>query len=168
MSIEKFCEEELRKLFEHTGVTEKGCIIWLPGKQTYGKTRIVLPNSKSRVEYVHRLSYMLHNRQFSLPSTLEVSHLCHCPRCLRVDHFVLEPHAINADRQHCAKQNKCTHCHFPYCLIDIEVRLTAISILVQLLKKLFHLCMHFITNIFMLFSDTDLVQCMSKNCHSPG
>ena len=108
----------MQDLLRNTGTTPKGCVLWLgdPGSR-YGRKRLTFPGKPSQVFYVHRLMYMLYNKvQYIDPVAGECSHLCHEPRCVRIDHLILEPHATNSQRNHCHLEGKCTGLHTPNCI----------------------------------------------------
>ena len=96
--------------------------MWLFGTEPYGKKRVMWPGwVESKPVNVHRYAYQLLHYQENLPRQIdgvemEVSHLCHEPRCIRRDHLVFEPKDVNRERDHCKNQNLCTHNHFPFCI----------------------------------------------------
>lgn len=73
----------------------------------YGRQKIVQLDERKKIERVHRLSFMLHNRIFDLPVGLDVIHLCHNSLCINVKHLNLEPHEINNSRQICKNLSPC-------------------------------------------------------------
>lgn len=83
------------------------------------------PDGTITLERAHRLSYMLDQRilKEKLPrfspngDHLDISHLCHNPKCINPQHLILEPHSINIDRIFCRRIKQCINCHLPYCLI---------------------------------------------------
>ncbi len=111
------------KILSRAGVGVSGCLVWLGGpyntdRYKYGSMRISHPfhDGSSKVEYVHRLIYQCSHGIAELPQNMEVSHRCHNPRCVRVDHLVLEPHATNRDRAQCQLQGRCEGTHAPHCI----------------------------------------------------
>lgn len=117
--FQDFYTQQLAILHHQTAVTPSGCVVWLGcGSQKYGRKRVKFPGDHaSRLVYTHRLCYMLTHRLQQLPENIEISHLCHTPRCIRIDHLVPEPRATNADRLTCNLQRVCTKNHYPHCLI---------------------------------------------------
>jgi hypothetical protein len=87
-------------------IPSTGCVVWLGARGgsrgDYGLVRVKFPGcTRSRTIYVHRLQYMISTRQFTLPHTLQVSHLCHNGLCTKFEHLNLEPGYINNSRQSC-------------------------------------------------------------------
>jgi hypothetical protein len=115
----------------------RGCLLWTGGtdRDGYGRARVTWPVPvgggdvpRSKVERVPRVIYRLKTGGVDIPRqqaydgvtvAVEVSHLCHNRLCVTPEHLVLEPHLINAERQHCVQQGRCTH-HgvHPDCLLQ--------------------------------------------------
>lgn len=124
--MDNWCKAEQQKLKDSSQVMPNGCQLWLKGpdpqKCAYGKKRTKFPDvpgssGVSEVVYVHRLAYMVSNKVVQLPQGLEVSHLCHNPRCVEPRHLCLESHEANSERITCLKQGICTKLHNPPCII---------------------------------------------------
>ena len=115
--FQSFFIDELQTQLYNTGVTPKGCVVRLDEQaSTYVRVSCTFPGKPSQREYVHRLVYMLEHRRSSLPLHLEVSHLCHTPRCVRIDHLTLETKEMNQSRIHCKNQGFCSRNHLPLCI----------------------------------------------------
>lgn len=123
--MEDWLKTVLKKLQEHSVTMPSGCRQWTGGPShgicKYGKTRTQFPaisgtSTASQVVYVHRLAYMVSHRVAELPPHLEVSHLCHNPRCVEPEHLCLESHEKNSERISCHLQGMCTRLHIPYCI----------------------------------------------------
>ena len=121
--MDKWFKDMADKLANKSKSDEKGCRMWLGGpcteKHKYGTLRIKLPGGDdiSRVTYVHRVAYMVSRQVACLPQGLEVSHLCHHPRCIEGSHLCLETHETNAERRSCYLQGICTQNHEPQCIV---------------------------------------------------
>lgn len=85
------------KMTMFTTVVDGGCWIWHDIK-TPGGYGVV--SDKGRTEFAHRAAWRLTNGE--IPSGLIVSHLCHCPSCVRPDHLFLETHSENITRSYAA------------------------------------------------------------------
>jgi hypothetical protein len=80
------------------------CLIWClgpyKGHERYGQMRfrLPIPGTTWKTVRVHRLIYFLAAGRIEDLYTehLEVSHLCHVPRCVEPGHLVLEPSVVNA------------------------------------------------------------------------
>ncbi len=101
-----------------------GCRIWQGGpynlsKYKYGIIKSKLPGElNSKTFGVHRLAYLAHNRIVNLPPDQEISHLCHQPRCVSINHLVAEPQDVNKQRAMCLDRKKCLELHVPFCIFD--------------------------------------------------
>jgi hypothetical protein len=96
------------------------CVVWTKSPNKLYGTMYCKVGAAWKTFYVHRLAYMLEHNVSQLPSGLDVSHLCHNPKCIFASHLSLEPHAINNNRQHCLSANYCTgHGEYPDCMLNI-------------------------------------------------
>ena len=103
------------------------CIVWVGALEhgVYGKKVMNWPDGTRTLERAHRLSYMLDKRilKENLPlfspngDLLDISHLCHNPKCIKPEHLILESHSINIERIFCRRTKQCTNNHLPCCLI---------------------------------------------------
>lgn len=96
-----------------------GCWLWQGGckfKSQYGVIKITPPGHKAMVKTVHRVKYMCANRNLDIPRQMDVSHLCHNPKCVRLGHLSLEPHNVNMTRLECKNLGFCIKNHDPPCL----------------------------------------------------
>lgn len=98
----------------------RGCRLWegcVKSGGRYGVIHYKYPGCTDTVSNVHRVVYMLEHNDFNLAPGLEVSHLCHEPLCLTVQHLNAEPHSVNMSRAQCVFRAKCTgHAPHPNCL----------------------------------------------------
>ncbi len=106
---------------------EYGCMLWVGAKDRDGYGRFIFryPDKRRTEERAHRIALCISNQ--ILPNCLipregsggnkEVSHLCHNPACVLIDHLVIETHIQNMDRLHCRQQGFCSKCHKPHCLM---------------------------------------------------
>ena len=108
MDLDRFIAFYKGKIDNFTNINNRlGCKVWggaVSGRRgvCYGVMRVRFPGSvRSRVEYVHRLAYMLENRNFNLDRAWHISHICHNRLCCNIDHLSYEPHFINNNRQAC-------------------------------------------------------------------
>lgn len=87
----------------------------------YGVIRIYILGNYKTVT-VHRISYSINMNVYPLPQDLDVSHLCHNPLCINIDHLSLEPHYINNNRQCCIRANRCLgHGEYSNCLLNLRL-----------------------------------------------
>ncbi|CAG2191402.1 unnamed protein product [Mytilus edulis] len=103
------------------------CTVWVGALEhgVYGKKVMNWPDGTRTLERAHRLSYMLDKRilKENLPrfspngDPLDISHLCHNPKCIKPEHLILESHSINIERIFCRRTKQCTNNHLPCCLI---------------------------------------------------
>ena len=96
-----------------------GCIIWTGTKKSkseYGVIKISPPGLKPIVRGVHRVIFMCSIKIFDIPREMDVSHICHNPLCVNIEHLTKEPHIINMHRIECANVNFCTRQHEPFCI----------------------------------------------------
>ena len=123
--MDSWVESETKKLNGTSDVMPNGCRLWTggpsPEKCSYGKKRTLYPtivgdHAPSQVVYVHRLAYMVSRKVVELPPSLEVSHRCHNPRCIKPQHLCLESHELNSERITCRLQGMCTQNHSPHCI----------------------------------------------------
>lgn len=118
--MEGFFEKYTKKLLDNSSDAEDGCRVWTKGLKKGGKYGVInteFPEVGWRVIHAHTLYYMCHHRVYALPPKWDVSHLCHNGRCLRLDHLVLEPHAVNTSRQKCVNRGRCLgHGPYPRCM----------------------------------------------------
>ena len=101
-----------------------GCRKWQFGPKSsttdnYARMRIKLPDGRNGNIASHRLMYMCKMNTMSLDKTQEVSHLCHIKSCCEISHLSLELHSINASRNKCFIERKCSSLHggYPDCFI---------------------------------------------------
>ena len=124
-SLELWCSHELKKIENQCVRGELGCWLWGGAltKNGYGQKRLTVPHLgiKSKLFYIHRLTYSLKHVSFDLPCQgegWEVSHLCHSKRCANPEHLSLETHEVNGERRSCDQQGHCTGGHKPQCLFQ--------------------------------------------------
>ena len=116
-AFQSFFRENLADQLHNTGVSPKGCVVRLEEQRSrYIQTTCAFPGQPRMTFYAHRLVYQLQNQLLSLPIHLEVSHLCHNTKCVRIDHLNLETKEVNDDRRHCKNQGVCTRDHLPHCI----------------------------------------------------
>ena len=123
MDLENWRQRQIVALHRGAGGNSLGCVLWAGGPYSgecvYGQKRWQPPGAKSRVEYTHRIAYMLSRGVYDLPGKdeqVDVSHICHTPRCILANHLVLEAHTINMERRACEMAKKCSGQHEPQCL----------------------------------------------------
>ena len=96
---------------------DKGCIFWDGAVDSggYGRMYVYFDDRRPKKLRVHRLVYSLHHfDSVDLPSKndrgckVEISHLCHEPRCCNVNHMSLETHQVNMSRLFCKRTGLCT------------------------------------------------------------
>ena len=121
--MDQWFNSQLQRVQSRAGIDLKGCLVWQGGpynitRYKYGAIRITNPmhGGASKVEYVHRLVYQCANHLNQLPEGLDVSHRCHNSHCVREDHLILEPHAVNLDRIQCELEGECMGTHAPHCI----------------------------------------------------
>ena len=120
--MEGFFEKYKEKIEERSSVDSQGHRIWQGCSQEgtigYGIIKAKFSDAEWHTMHVHKLLYLVHHNILSLEPGLEVSHLCHVPLCVAVEHLSLEPNNINAHRQKCFNRGKCSG-HGPYrdCLL---------------------------------------------------
>lgn len=87
----------------------------------YIQTTVLMPGAarKTRI-YVHRLSYIVHTRNFDIFNRhMHVSHLCHNTHCINIQHLSYEPQHVNNNRQRCKIRQPKTclgHGAYPDCV----------------------------------------------------
>lgn len=94
-----------------------GCRVWRGARNhNYGVMKVVI-NGKAVSRTVHRVALMCHTHSI-IPSTLDISHLCHNPLCINPLHLVAEPHHINNNRISCTNNGVCMgHGEYPNCIL---------------------------------------------------
>lgn len=124
---------------------DSGCLLCQAAPNKSGLTRklrmsvgstintIEVPKGYPRVKlegkmvYAHHISYMAANEAMRsntiftrdwLDSSLEVSHLCGNPKCVKANHLLLEPEALNKHRDSCHATAFLTTC--PSCAAIID------------------------------------------------
>ena len=113
-----YCDAQLQTLLQKCNKNyDTGCLLWPGNVNSYGRIRFSIQGQPARRYYVHRLIYMFTTRMDLSDEGVELSHLCHTPRCVRYDHIVPEPHSTNMERLHCKKQGHCIGSHEPKCLL---------------------------------------------------
>ena len=142
---EFFCKYR-QKLFEKCLPADRptGCLIWQgcckkSGPTPYGMVKAKFPDGIWRALHAHKLMFLIHKQIVSVDEGLEVSHLCHQPKCLNIEHLSLEPHDINNERQMCVNRGKCVgHMGFNDCrLVSGTVRQYSLSVCVYMCASLF-------------------------------
>jgi hypothetical protein len=117
-----------------TNCEERGdCLMWSQSVNSsgYPQMRIKLANGAGAYALVHRLVYAIKSGRVLEPPhpgemQYEVSHLCHNKTCMRFDHLVYEPKAINSDRRSCKSNGICHREHhfyrasYPNCIIHCK------------------------------------------------
>lgn len=94
-SLTKYSSNWIPKL-ERYDISENGCWEWngALNDSGYGVVSAYHENDKSKLEYVHRLSYFLHKGE--IPSDKIIDHICNNSKCLNPDHLRLLDHEENA------------------------------------------------------------------------
>ena len=89
-----------------------GCLIYsTPGKYHYFH-RTTKPGGVYVGENAHRLALMIKLGTVDVPESLEASHLCHEPACVKLAHLEAEPKELNDQRKTC-NEEKCCMGHLP-------------------------------------------------------
>lgn len=125
-NFEEIISKIHKKCSDATG--KHGCLLWegatwSPGP--YGKIRNPFKQYSGQPAFlrVHRLLYMAELKIMKLPKydetgmQVELSHLCHNPKCAKLQHLTIESHEKNMERNHCKRQGLCTKNHSPSCLL---------------------------------------------------
>ena len=55
----------------------------------------------------HILQYFAQTGLTPYKGVIDISHLCHQPRCIRFDHLSREPHKVNEQRKDCKRSGIC-------------------------------------------------------------
>ena len=129
MDSEEFCHLYNAKLRNNSIISMNGsCVIWTGGTSKkrgvyYGQMRVKFPGLiRTKVEYVHRIQFILKSRQFQLKTHMHVSHLCHNSLCVTPDHLNYEPKMVNLNRETCKQRGICTqHDQYPDCLLNVSI-----------------------------------------------
>lgn len=102
------------------------CLLWMKAMKSaqpgYGVTsyRSPLTGKRSTIT-AHRLSYMVFTGSMRIYG-LDISHLCHNPCCVLVDHLSAEPHSVNASRVACVNRGMCMgHGIYKNCLLNLRI-----------------------------------------------
>ena len=110
-----FWDEELNKYISQ-GVKRGECLIFRDTNK-YQQVRFVWPNTNiSKKYHIHKFVYLMANKKISVPPGYDISHLCHQPGCVNVDHLICESESINGNRQSCNRDKYCKGCHYPPCI----------------------------------------------------
>lgn len=84
------------------------CWLWTAGKHWFGHGTIALPGTRTSA-YAHRLSYQWFVG--TIPSHLEIDHVCCVPSCVNPTHLEAVTHAENVRRGRVAQiMGARTHC----------------------------------------------------------
>lgn len=110
-----------------------GCVLWTGAKSDakakviYGRVVNPFPDTGVKRIFAHKAIFYLNEGHSpavgegeidgETGSVYEISHLCHTPLCVNINHLVREPHAVNLERIHCKQQGHCTRAHMPPCLL---------------------------------------------------
>lgn len=99
--------------------TALGCHEWQGGLKTnsnYGVIKIHPPGQNITTRSVHRIKYLCLIKNLNVDRGLDISHICHNPKCLTTEHLTLEAHEINMNRVACFNEKTCSGEHQPECL----------------------------------------------------
>lgn len=105
------------KMAMFTTVTDDGCWIW-NDLRTPGGYGVV--SDKGRTEFAHRAAWRMANGD--IPTGMVVSHLCHCPACVRLDHLFLETQSENITRSYAAGRGANGSKHHKAKLTEIQAK----------------------------------------------
>ena len=109
--MEVFFQKYIAKITEKSLLDSQGHRIWQgcvkKGPIGYGVIKAQFPNAEWHTLHVHKLAYLVHTRILAVGPGLEVSHLCHMPLCVNIEHLSLEPHNVNTERQKCKNRGEC-------------------------------------------------------------
>ena len=94
-----------------------GCLLWVggscgrrpqlgPGPRTYGALKLT-EKKKKHTTSAHVFAYFLHTGQVPVKNVWDISHLCHNPRCVLLDHLARERHNVNMSRIRCKQTRIC-------------------------------------------------------------
>ncbi len=121
LSSKLYSDSQIQKVYSQLMEAENGCWLWRGTLSLTGYTKLYL--SKSRTEYVHRISYQISYGK--IPDGLVLDHICHDPAvctdaskcqhryCCNPRHLVAKTNADNARRNINAAKVRCPHGH-PY------------------------------------------------------
>lgn len=93
--FQKLCKEFKP---EQENTQPLGCCEWtgtLKYKSSYEIIKFHLPGHKIILKFMHRVKYICHLKDLNILSDLNVSYLCHNPKCLNINHLTSEHHEIN-------------------------------------------------------------------------
>ena len=131
-------ERKLANLYE---INEHDCHIWTKcTRGKYGRINTQLISGCWHTMNAHRLKYMVvHRMSFMQMEEFDVSHLCHTPLCINIEHLSLEPSHVNLSREKCFNRGKCDgHAPFAgcrllsFCYVSIITEILAIRFLQSL------------------------------------
>ena len=122
VEMEAFFEKNRLLIAKKSEPNANGCRIWLGtlkrGPIRYGVVNAKFPDGKWRNLHVHRLRYLVYLQVLALAPGLDVSHLCHEPLCVALEHLSIEPHHLNLERQRCVNREHCIgHKGFRGCML---------------------------------------------------
>lgn len=125
--MDAFLKNSQKRVLKNSALsTNLECRLWTKVRKStgpgYGVTSYRSPLSGKRSTlHAHRLSYMVFTGSMGI-NGLDVSHLCHNPLCILVDHLSAEPHYVNASRIACVNRNVCMgHGAFSKCLLHLRM-----------------------------------------------
>ena len=131
LNEEEWCNHYMEKIRnKHSGCEEDPVgVCWdFVGRSKRGSRYkcidVTIPGIGQTVRAAHRVAYMTSIAgSWSLPSELEVSHLCCRPSCVRPAHLVLESREENQSRRGCNSLQRCLgHGTRPECIFQTRVR----------------------------------------------
>lgn len=121
---ERFKNQYLRILAHCQSIPQSGCLLTVrpvSRGETYPKIKISF-NKKKFNQTIHSFVYKYKHKIdpfHRFGDGLEVSHLCHTPACIAINHLSLEPHRINIIRKNCHRLKTCIgHGEYPSCLFS--------------------------------------------------
>jgi hypothetical protein len=123
--MEVFFQKYSCKIFDRSSPDGTGCRLWQGSVKKggeYGVIKAKFPGVGWCTKHAHHLQYMVNNKLMTIPRHLEVSHLCHKPLCVLLEHLAAEPHHVNTARTKCVNRSKCCgHKPYPDCILVIGV-----------------------------------------------
>ncbi|KAH3835674.1 hypothetical protein DPMN_109033 [Dreissena polymorpha] len=96
------------------------CRLWVGEHDRYGYAVLRATVAGKRIHFLaHRLAFFLHFLgTMMLIDTMNVSHICHNKKCIKVEHLSYEPQSVNNSRKKCLATRECTGHHgYPKCIL---------------------------------------------------
>ena len=108
-------------LLENSTPQPSGCRFWTAACDSHGYGVCRCPGrlpdgSVNKRVKAHRLSKSIAVGKwldFDL-HPMDVSHLCHMPKCIKPEHLSIEPRQINRSRACCRQEGLCMRDHWPF------------------------------------------------------